>query len=368
MPLNSDLKYLIGLIQLNGIGDSTARKLVNYYGSAEEVFKILPKEKSGPSVNWSKKVIESICAGPNWPEVEKELLFIEKNEIRGISINDEDYPRRLRFCADAPLVLYVRGNLDLNHPKIMAVVGTRNATSHGKKITQKIIKELANQDVLIISGLAFGIDIKAHQSAIEEKMSTVAVLAHGLDRVYPTEHRKEAAHMESRGALISEFRSGTKPDRENFPKRNRIVAGMADAILVVESQRTGGSMITADIGFGYGRDVFAIPGRPGDKQSEGCNFLIRSNKASLVESATDIKYLMNWKDDPKPSEIQKQLFVSLSPSEEDLLAVLKEVGKMPIDELCLNAGITVSQASVPLLTLELNGLIRTMPGKVIELM
>jgi DNA processing protein len=264
-------------------------------------------------------------------------------------------------------LLYVRGNVDFNHPKILAVVGTRRATPQGKKITQKIIEELANQDVLIISGLAFGIDIIAHQSAIDNKLPTIGVLAHGLDRIYPSEHRGIAYEMERNGSLITEFKSGTKPDRENFPKRNRIVAGMADAVLVVESQRRGGSMITADLGFGYGRDVFAIPGRPGDKQSEGCNFLIRQNKASLVESAIDIKYLMNWQEKPKPKEIQKQLFVELSADEEALISVLKEPRKLPLDELCLTVGITVSQASIPLLTLELNGLVRQLPGKIIEL-
>ena len=202
---------------------------------------------------------------------------------------------------------------------------------------------------------------------IKNKLPTIAVFGHGLDRIYPPEHRSYAREIEQNGALLTEFTSGTKPDRENFPKRNRIVAGMADAILVVESQRTGGSMITADLGFGYGRDVFAIPGRPGDKQSEGCNFLIRQNKASLVESATDIKYLMNWREQPKPKQIQKQLFVQLSTAEEQLINILTQKRKLPLDELCLTAGISVSQASVPLLTLELNGMVRTLPGKVIEL-
>lgn len=357
----------MALIQLNGIGDSTARKLVNHYGSGKEVFEKLPVDDKTTLDKWPKKVVESVCAGPNWMEVEEELDFMDKNDVQGISILDENYPRRLKFCNDAPLVLFIRGNVNLNHPKILAVVGTRRATPQGKRVTQEIIKNLAQQDVLILSGLAFGIDIEAHQAALKNKMTTAAVLAHGLDRIYPAEHRREAAEMENNGAVISEFRSGTKPDRENFPKRNRIVAGMADAILVVESQRTGGSMITADLGFGYGRDVFAIPGRPGDKQSEGCNFLIRQNKASLVESAIDIQFLMNWKDEIKPKEIQKQLFIQLTPTEESLLNLLKENGKMPQDELCLTAGISTSQSSVPLLNLELNGLVRTLPGKVIEL-
>ena len=363
--MNSDLKYIIGLLQLPGIGDATARKLIQHYGSAEQVFEDLPNDESPDK--WSTKVIDAIYSGPNWLEVERELAFMDKHDVQGITINDELYPRRLKFCSDAPPLLYVRGNVDLNHPKILAVVGTRRATPQGKEIAKKIISELASQDVLIISGLAFGIDIVAHQSALNSNLPTIGVMAHGLDRIYPSEHRGIAFEMEHNGAVITEFKSGTKPDRENFPKRNRIVAGMADAVLVVESQRRGGSMITADLGFGYGRDVFAIPGRPGDKQSEGCNFLIRQSKAALVESATDIKYLMNWVEKPKPKEIQKQLFVQLSPEEEKIIEVLKQPQKLPLDQLCLTAGITVSQASVPLLTLELNGLIRTLPGKVIEL-
>ncbi len=365
--MHKDTKYLLALRQYHGIGDVNARKLVSHYGSGQKVFEEIQKSPKKAEEIWSKRIVNILLDEPNWSLVNDEITFMNKNEVEVISILEDRYPRRLRFCSDAPLVLFSRGNIDYNHPKILAVVGTRNATPHGKEITRKIITELVDQDVLIISGLAFGIDIKAHQTALDNKLTTVAVLAHGLDRIYPPEHRREATEMERNGAVLTEFQSGCRPDRENFPKRNRIVAGMADAILVVESQRTGGSMITANLGFDYGRDVFAIPGRPGDQQSEGCNFLIRQNKASLVESALDIKFLMNWKDDPKPKEIQKQLFVELTSTEESLVEVLKDSGKLAMDELCLTAGISVSQASVPLLNLELNGLIRTLPGKVIEL-
>ena len=365
--MNPDLKYLVGLLQLKGVGSTSIIKLLKHYGSAKNIFEHLPNDFSKNMKGISIPIKEAICSGPNWIEVEKELNFIEKNEIQCIPYDDEKYPRRLKFCADAPVLLFTKGIVNFNHSKILAVVGTRRATPQGKKITAKIITELANQNILILSGLAFGIDIIAHDSAIKNNLPTIGVLAHGLDRVYPSEHKKYTQKMQNNGALLTEFMSGTKPDRENFPKRNRIVAGMADAVLVVESQRTGGSMITADLGFGYGRDVFAIPGRPGDKQSEGCNFLIRSNKASLVESATDIKYLMNWRDQPKPKAIQKQLFVPLSKIEEKLILILSDQRKLPMDELCLSAGISVSQSSIPLLNLELNGMIRTLPGKVVEL-
>jgi len=365
--MNPDVKYLIGLLKLKGVGSTSVNKLVQHYGSAKSVFEQLPADNTTHLKGISQSAIDAICSGPNWLEVEKELSFIEKNKVQCLSFMDEKFPRRLKFCADAPALLYYRGEVDFNHPKILAVVGTRRATPQGKKVTDKIITDLVSQNVLIISGLAFGIDIVAHQSALTNKLPTIGVLAHGLDRVYPSEHRQYAREIENNGAMLTEFTIGTKPDRENFPKRNRIVAGMADAILVIESQRTGGSMITADLGFGYGRDVFAIPGRPGDTQSQGCNFLIRQNKASLVESATDIKYLMNWREQPKPKQIQKQMFVQLSTAEEQLINILTEKRKLPIDELCLTAGISISQASVPLLTLELNGMVRQLPGKIIEL-
>lgn len=365
--MNPDIKFLIGLIKLKGVGATSVNKLVQHFGTAQKVFEQVPVLGTDDLKGIPQAAIEAICGGPNWLEVDKELAFIEKNKIDCIPYMDERFPRRLKFCSDSPALLYSNGNVDFNHPKILAVVGTRRATPQGKKITEKIIAELVSQDVLIISGLAFGIDVVAHQSALKNKLPTIGVLAHGLDRIYPSEHRGIAQEIEQNGALLTEFTSGTKPDRENFPKRNRIVAGMADAVLVVESQRTGGSMITADLGFGYGRDVFAIPGRPGDKQSEGCNFLIRQNKASLVESATDIKYLMNWREQPKPKQIQKQMFVQLSIAEEQLINILSEKRKLPLDELCLTAGISISQASVPLLTLELNGMVRQLPGKVIEL-
>ena len=365
IQLNPDLKYVLALIQLKGIGDTTARKLVEHYDSAENVFeKILEKTEQ---TKWSDKIIQVIKSGVNWRLIDEELAYLTRNDIRGLIITDKDYPRRLKFCSDAPMVIYVRGNVSLNHPKILAVVGTRRATAQGKKITMEIIEGLANQNVLIISGLAFGIDIVAHQSAIRSNLPTIGVIAHGMDRIYPAEHTGVANSMEENGAIISEFKSGTKPDRENFPKRNRIVAGMADAVLVVESQKKGGSMITADLGFGYGRDVFAVPGRPGDKQSEGCNYLIRNNKAALVESAKDIMYVMNWEEVQRPKEIQKQLFIDLTPEEEKLFSLLKDQKKMPLDELCFSAGISMSSASVPILTMELNGLIRTLPGKMIEL-
>lgn len=338
---------------------------MEYYGSAEKVFTqiLLSFER----IKWSDKLIEMFQEEPDWESIEEELNFLSRSGVKALTILDETYPRRLKFCSDAPVLIYVKGIVDLNHPKILAIVGTRRATLQGKEITRKIVEGLADQNVLIISGLAFGIDIVAHQTALQYNMPTIGVVAHGLDRVYPIEHIGVAHEMEKNGGMLTEFRKGVKPDRENFPRRNRIVAGMADAVLVIESQKKGGSMITADLGFGYGRDVFAIPGRPNDQQSEGCNYLIRNNKAALIESAQDIKYAMNWEDVVKPKSIQKQLFVELTPEEENLMGILKDQKKIGLNELCLSAGIPMSQASMSILTMELNGLIRTLPGKIIEL-
>ena len=365
--MNPDVRFLIALLQLKGVGSGTIIKLLKHYGSAQNIFEQLPNEDPSVVKGIGQTAFQAISGGPNWVEVEREMEFILRHEIQCITYNSPEYPRRLKFCQDAPCLLYSKGNVDFNHPRILAVVGTRRATPQGKEITQRIIADLASQNVLIISGLAFGIDVVAHQAAIQAKLPTIAVVAHGLDRLYPPEHKGYAREIIQNGALLTEFPSNTNPDKENFPKRNRIVAGMADAVLVVESQRSGGSMITADLGFGYGRDVFAIPGRPNDSQSEGCNYLIRSNKAALVESAADIRYFMNWNDQPKSKEIQKKMFIPLSDTEEKLVSILHEKRKLPMDELCFSAGISVSQSSVPLLNLEMNGMIPTLPGKVVEL-
>lgn len=365
--MTNDIRSLLGLIKINGVGGVLARTLIQKYGTAKQALAEIPKSNHAEIAGVSERVHAAICAGPNWVEIDRELAFIEKNDIQCLPFYDDRYPRRLNFCNDAPALLFAKGQVDLNHPRILAVVGTRKATTQGKKMVAEIIEGLSDQNVLIMSGLAFGIDIAAHQAALAQNQPTVGALAHGLDRIYPREHQSTAQKMMLHGGVVTEFFSGMRPDGPNFPKRNRIIAGMADAILVVESQLTGGSMITADLGFSYGRDVMAIPGRPSDSQSKGCNFLIRTNKATLIESAGEIKHLLNWRTQKKTAPIQKSLFVNLSKQEEEVLAILKEHQKLPLDQLCLHAKVSMSEIAVSLLNLEMNGLAKSLPGKIIEL-
>lgn len=364
--MTQDFKYLLALSKVRGLGVVNLKRLIARFETAAQVWSEVPK-LAAKEVELQPKVFEGICAGINWVDLNKELDFIADNDIQCASFMDENYPRRLHFCVDAPSHLFFKGNVELNHPKTLAIVGTRKATAHGKQMVKEIVAGLADQNVQIISGLAFGIDIVAHNAALDNSLSTLGMLAHGLDRIYPTEHTRTANEMLEKGGWITEHVSGTVPNAENFPKRNRIVAGMADAVLVIESQLKGGSMITADLAFSYGRDVFAIPGRAHDAQSKGCNFLIRSNKATLIDDAGQLKHAMNWRDVPKPQQIQKQLFVSLTPTEQQLVDFLKLHPQITVDELALNCNLTVSQVAAPLLNLELNGMVRSLPGKRVEL-
>jgi len=281
---------------------------------------------------------------------------------------DKDYPFRLKNCYDSPVLLYWKGNADLNTAKIIGIVGTRKATDYGKNICYKLVSGLADQQVLIVSGLAYGIDSCAHRAAIESGLPTVGVLGHGLDRIYPGFNRVLAEKMMKQGGLLTDFPSGTNPDRENFPKRNRIIAGLCDGIIVVEAGRKGGALITADIANSYNRDVFAVPGRIGDPWSEGSNFLIKANKAALIQSAEDVRYLMGWDIPPGLQPVQqRKIFIEMTPEEEALVKILTESGKLGVDEICIRAGISMSRVSAALLNLEFEGVVRSLPGKLYEL-
>ncbi len=367
--MNDSLLYQIGLTLIPNVGDVSAKTLVAYCGSAEAVFR---EKKSklekipdiGP-VTASSIVHQKILA-----RAEEELKFIEKQKVQALFFLDPLYPRRLLNCADSPILLYYKGKADLNAEKILAVVGTRNASEYGIKICEKIIEGLSTHGVLILSGMAYGIDITAHKAAMKEKIPTVGVLAHGLDQLYPKLHSNQAQKMMESGGLITEYMSGTSPEKENFPTRNRIVAGMCDALLVVESGARGGSLITAEIGLSYNRDVFAIPGRAGDMYSKGCNALIRTNKAGLVESAEDILFNMTWDLDEKPKAkkaIQREMFLELSSDEQLIVDALVEGEKIGIDALCTQVGISMGKASSVLLKLEFSGIVRSLPGKRYEL-
>lgn len=362
---SDEIFYAICLLLSNDIGNIRGKKLVSACGSAYAVF----KEKKTtllkiPGIN--KAIVTNLTLSNQIiKKAEKEIEFINKYNIKPLLFNDPKYPQRLKHCDDGPLLLYVKGNANLNSTKVLSIVGTRKATVYGKNFCKELIQQLNFSDLLIISGLALGIDTCAHNAAIDNNIPTAAILAHGLDIIYPQSNRALAAKMLENGALISEFISNTKPDRENFPQRNRIIAGMSDAVIVVEASLTGGALITANIANSYNRDVFALPGRVTDLYSKGCNQLIRDNKAALIQSADDIKYFMGWNvsNNRLTHNLQKNLFQNFSEEEKSIINILEVNGESSIDFLCNCSGMTNSKISSVLLNLEIQGIIKAMPGK-----
>lgn len=361
------LLYQIGLTLLPGVGDVLGKKLVAYCGGVEAVFK-QKKKALGKIPGIGQKLVNAILSQNVLVRAEEEIKFIEKNSIIPLFYLEKKYPARLKNCVDSPIMLYLKGNVDLNVPKVVSIVGTRKATEYGKEICEKIVRDLKAQNVLVVSGLAYGIDTCGHKAALENNLKTVAVLGHGLDRIYPYLNTSLSNKIIDHGGLISEFMSKTKPDRENFPKRNRIIAGIADATLVVEAARKGGALITANIANSYNRDVFSIPGRIGDTWSEGCNHLIKTNQAHLLQSATDISYIMGWQraKEVKP-KIQRELFIELTTEEEKITDALRMEDTMGIDDICLKTEMPTSKVAAVLLNLEFQGLVRALPGKVYKL-
>ena len=364
------LQYQLALTLLPGVGDITAKNLVGYCGGAEAIFK--EKQQALLKIpNVGQIVADKIKNGKeqSLKRAEEEIRFIEKNKIKPLFFTSDQYPKRLKACNDSPIMIFVKGNGNLNPEKCIAFVGTRKASDYGKTTTEKLIADLAETDgMMIVSGLAFGIDITAHKASLKCKIPTAGIVAHGLDTLYPAEHRNTAEKMQAEGAVISEFMSKTNADKENFPKRNRIIAGMADAVVVVESGIKGGSLITADIANSYNRDVFAIPGQVDKEYSKGCNALIRDNKANLIQSAADIEYFMGWdKTDVKSIPKQARLFEDLNPEEKQLVDFLKENSKVDIDTICFRSGVKLKRIPALLLNLELKGVIKNYPGKVYDL-
>jgi len=360
--------YLIGLTFIKGVGDVLARQLIQYFGGAKAVFtekqRVLEKVP-GIGELTAAKIRES--GKTALERAEKEIRFIEKNKICFYSILDKNYPARLRECQDAPVVFYYKGNADLNASHILSIVGTRSATEYGRSLTDSLMKELAEilPDVLIVSGLAYGIDICAHRSALKYGLPTVGVLAHGLDRIYPALHRNAAAEMLKKGGLLTDFMSETVPDRENFLQRNRLIAGLADATIVVESAEKGGALVTADIAFSYGRDVYVFPGRISDKYSIGCNRLIQLNKAGLIQSGRDLISALCW-DTNKKEPVQKKLSFE-EKSSNPILSLLAEKGEFQINELAGIMNLPIHHLSPMLFELELAGHIKALPGGVYKM-
>jgi DNA processing protein len=363
-----DLLSRLALTFTPGIGGTLARSLISYCGGEEHIFK-MPRHKLLRIPGIGEKTVNYITQHKDaFNRAEEELKFVEKNNIKILFFSDCAYPKRLRLCEDAPILLYFKGNADLNHTPIISVVGTRMATEYGRDICNKLIEDLKSLHVVVVSGLAYGIDYATHRACIKHEVATVGVLGHGLDRLYPAQHRSIAEKMIEQGGLLTEFPTGGKPDRENFPKRNRIIAGMADATIVVEAGIKGGALITAEIADSYNRDVFAFPGRIGDEYSEGCNYLIRNNKAMMLTGTADLLFAMGWDNENSlPVKQQMVLPIDLTVSEKLIFDQLKIRGQMSIDDLALQINMPVSVLAMNLLNLEMQNIIRCLPGKTYSL-
>lgn len=365
--MNNDLLYQLALTLVPNIGDVHAKTLVTIFGDAQSIFKAKKKELECIEGIGTVRA-KSIKEFTEFPICEEEIKFIDKYKITPLFLTDKNYPQRLLNCYDSPVLLFYRGNADLNTSKIVAVVGTRNNNEYGKAVAEKLVEGLAEQNVLILSGLAFGIDTISHKAALKYNLPTVGVLAHGLDRIYPAPNKTLARQMTEQGGLLTHFMSNTLPDRQNFPKRNRIVAGMCDALVVIESGIKGGSLITAELANSYNKDVFAIPGRCNDSKSEGCNYLIKNNKAALITSADDLLENMRWTASKKTNlKKQRELFIELSADEKIIVDILQQKENTHIDELYFKSGLSSSAAAGALLNLEMQGVVLSLPGKVYKL-
>jgi DNA processing protein len=362
-----DLLYTLALTQVEGVGDILSKKLLTHCGSAKGVF--TSKKNKLISIDGIGEYLYKNLQNKNvFYKAEQELLFIEKQGIETLFYESARYPKHLKNCIDAPIILFRTGNVNLDEKKLISIVGTRKITTSGADFIQKLIKELIPLDPVIVSGFAYGVDIQAHQEALKNNLQTIGVLAHGLNQIYPKDHKKYVAKMEENGGFLTEFWSTSNPDRENFVRRNRIVAGMTEATIVVESAEKGGSLITAQIANDYNKDVFAVPGRITDKYSVGCNNLIKTQRAHMITSAADLVYILNWDISNKKQTklIQKQLFINLEPEEQQVYDFLQTNGKELIDIIALQTSLPIYKMSSILLNMELKGVIKPLPGKYFE--
>lgn len=364
--MKDELLYQIALTLLPNIGAVQAKALLDAFGNAKTIFNTSIKQLSAVE-NVGDVRARSIKQFSGFAEAEEEILLIEKNNIEPVFITDGNYPKRLLNCYDAPTLLYYKGNADLNSSKIISIIGTRNNTDYSRQVIEKLLDGIKEVSPLIISGLAFGVDSIAHKAALQCGLSTVGVLGNGLHTVYPAQHKSLAKDMLDNGGLLTEFTFHTKPDKHNFPRRNRIVAGLSDATLVVETALRGGSMITAELANNYNRDVFALPGKITDPKSAGCNYLIRSNKAILLTDAQQMMEELGWQRVATRKKMQRELFVQLTDDEQKIWDKLKEKDSIHIDELYLQSGLSSSAVAAAILGLELQNLILSLPGKMYKL-
>lgn len=365
--MNPELFYQLALSMVPNIGDVHAKILVKVFGQASEIFKA------------RQSVLEQIDGiGPvrarcirsfnSFHMVEREMEFMKRNGVRSLFLTDADYPQRLLHCYDSPALLFYKGKANLNASRILSIVGTRNHTDYGRLFTENLVKELQDQKVLIISGLAWGIDALAHKSALRHGLLTVGVVGHGLDTIYPFENAQLANDMlRHGGGILTEFCSETNPEKHHFPLRNRIVAGLSDAVVIVETDMKGGSMITAKLADAYNRDVFAAPGRTMDRKSNGCNHLIKYNKAQLLTGASELLDIMGWSEKMPAKKKQRELFIELSAEEQKIVELLQERETIHIDEINLCSGLSSSSIAAAILNLEIQGMVSALPGKMYRL-
>lgn len=365
--ISKDLYYQIALRQTELVGDVTAKSLLQHFGTAQAALEadrldLLQVQNVG------EETAQKILQRPAFAVADRELKFIENNQIQPILYTDKAYPTRLRPYDDAPFLLFYKGNnaTTFNAPRVVAVIGTRKPTEQGRIICEKLIEDLVEYNPLVISGLAYGIDITAHRKCLDVGLPTVGIVAHGQDRIYPFVHLKTAEQMQQMGGILTEFVTQTEPTRENFPMRNRIIAGMVDAVIVVETARSGGSIITAELANEYQKDVFAIPGRIDDEFSQGCNWLIKTHKASLIETADDIAYVLRW-DKVQNKSVQTQLFADISDEERLVVDAMLGQERVHLDSLIKTSAISTSRIAAILLELEFKGLVKALPGKYFRL-
>lgn len=375
MQTDKEIICSMALTRIPRLNVLAQRFLMDAFGSASAIF-----DNRGDVRSVMPEASDVLCRNmaamdEHLPRVQQELDWARSKRVSCITLNDEDYPSRLKECPDAPIVLFYRGTADLNSARIINMVGTRQCTEYGKDICRNFLTELSEicPDCLVLSGLAYGIDINAHRNALKNGLQTIGVLAHGLDRIYPRLHQDTATQMLSQGGLLTEYMSGTQPDKMNFVARNRIVAGMADATVVVESAAKGGSLITANLANDYDRDVFAFPGRIGDAASAGCNWLIAEDKAHLITSAHDLMRIMGWttkeeSDVARQQPIQRELFVELSDTEQRVVNSLQGVDGKSINQISVESGVSVGQLSAVLFSLEMRGVVKLLVGGMYRLL
>ncbi len=360
--MNDQLPYQIALTKIPMVGVKTAKILLSYCGSLEAIFKE-NKRRLLRIPGIGEKIVEAIAVTHPFQVSEPDISFMERNGIKSLFFLDKHFPERLKAIDDAPLLLFFRGTPSWNHPRTLSIVGTRKPSEYGKGICRRVIEDLAHCNVQLISGLAHGIDGVMHRTCIKLGLENIAVMGTGMDVVYPAAHRNLAAKVVEHGAVITEYAIRTRADKDHFPRRNRIIAGMSDACLVIESPIQGGSMITARYANSYHKDVMAIPGKAGDELAAGCNHLIKTNQAHLVERAEDIVQLMQWKMDGGKKHTQKTLFLELTAVEKDIIDILKSCERMHIDHLQSRLTLTPSVLAAGLLNLELHGIVHSLPGR-----